>query len=153
MTGARKLGEKLTANASGLTPFSIKDTQYDSDWRSNWVFWWACQWLVLELAAEATRTRRIDISCRISIVSRAAFLLSSTAGFEAGAGGILIVFIGSDSGVDLDGLGAVVCGCCLCWLGVLAVAKEQCITFQNHITWTNMMMCDHKESITSWYLS
>lgn len=86
--------------------------------------------LVLELAAEATRTRRVDISCRMSIVSRAAFLLSSTAGFEEGAGGILIVFVRSDSGVDLDGLGAVVCGCCWCWLGILAVAKEQCITFE-----------------------
>lgn len=108
VTETRNSGEKLTANASGLTPFSIKDTQYDSDWRSSWVFYGDCQWLVLELAVEATRTRRVDISCRISIVSRAALLLSSTAAFEEGAGGILIVFVRSDSGVDLDGLGAVV---------------------------------------------
>jgi hypothetical protein len=36
----QKEGEEklLTASASGLTPFSIKETQYESVWRSRLVF-------------------------------------------------------------------------------------------------------------------
>jgi hypothetical protein len=34
----RGLGERRTASASGLTPFSIRETQYESCWRLRCVF-------------------------------------------------------------------------------------------------------------------
>lgn len=40
-------GRERTARASGFAPFSIRDTQYESCWRSRWVFWTLLDWPVV----------------------------------------------------------------------------------------------------------
>ena len=78
----------LTASASGLTPFSINDTQRDSVLRSRSVF---CgpRYQLTRLGAEGGgHTSSREISERMSITSRAAWRLdaSSTLGILLGNG-------------------------------------------------------------------
>lgn len=71
---------KPTAKASGLTPFSISETHIDSVLRSKPVFYGYGQDSRVErgLRSGIAPTKRLDISCRISITSRAARRFSST---------------------------------------------------------------------------
>jgi hypothetical protein len=107
-------GKRLTAKASGFTPFSMSDTQYDSDWRSKFVF---CRLngqygylseqpasALVETSDDRTcptrqyfvhgrRTSKEEISYNTSMVSRAALRLSSV-------GGILLCPDGGDEMED-----------------------------------------------------
>jgi len=100
------LGERRTASASGLTPFSIRETQYESCWRLRCVFCPVKEYSQLPIprsrAARAIQmgwetckgtgtggghTSSVAISCRMSMTSRAAWRLSTSgAGGMAGVG-------------------------------------------------------------------
>ena len=58
--GAARDGGGRTARASGFAPFSIRETQHESCWRSRFVF---CGGLVQDgVNGRGTRTRRVAIS-------------------------------------------------------------------------------------------
>jgi hypothetical protein len=71
---------RRTAKASGFAPFSIRETQYESCWRSSLVFCivlvGCCAWCWWR----ETRTSSVAISWRMSMTSRAALRLTSWGG-------------------------------------------------------------------------
>ena len=77
------LVRRLTANASGFTPFSIMEMHMDTVFRSRWQFCSVWQLLASLHAAFTSRvlgfdwrTRMVEISCRISTACCAAACLS-----------------------------------------------------------------------------